>query len=340
LERHFDQDLEALKDQLLRMGGRAEAIVQKSVEALKRRDKALANEVFADDHAIDRMEIEIDERCVSLLALRQPMAKDLRFITAALKISNDLERVGDHAVNIAGSATRLSDQPPLKPLVDIPRMADMAAAMLRESLDAFVRRDAATARRLVRRDDAVDDLNHQLFRELISFMIEDPTSITRAMELVLVARNLERVADLATNVAEEVVFIAEARIIKHHAEEQKAGEDFSRTLCRVPGSPRAPAVFPWTAACTRLLSMLRGRDLVPGPCVRPIPPSGGPRCAVSATASLLPPSPAPGRCRCPPPSGPPATPPISALPSRPVNTAAAPTRAPIRARVRWSACWS
>jgi phosphate transport system protein len=229
LERHFDQDLEALKDQLLRMGGRAEAIVQKSVEALKRRDKALANEVFADDHAIDRMEIEIDERCVSLLALRQPMAKDLRFITAALKISNDLERVGDHAVNIAGSATRLSDQPPLKPLVDIPRMADMAAAMLRESLDAFVRRDAATARRLVRRDDAVDDLNHQLFRELISFMIEDPTSITRAMELVLVARNLERVADLATNVAEEVVFIAEARIIKHHAEEQKAGEDFSRT---------------------------------------------------------------------------------------------------------------
>lgn len=229
MERHFDQDLEALKDQLLRMGGRAEAIVQKSVEALKRRDKALANEVFADDHAIDRMEIEIDERCVSLLALRQPMAKDLRFITAALKISNDLERVGDHAVNIAGNALRLTELPPLKPLVDIPRMADMAAGMLREALDAFVRRDAATARRLVRRDDDVDDLNKQLFRELVSYMIEDPATITRAMELILVARNLERVADLATNVAEEVVFIAEARIIKHHAEEMTTGEDFSRS---------------------------------------------------------------------------------------------------------------
>jgi phosphate transport system protein len=223
LERHFDQELEGLKRQLLRMGGASEAIVQKSVEALKRRDLTLAEEVFGDDKLIDRLEIDIEERCVALLALRQPMAGDLRFITAALKISNDLERVGDHAVNIAGSAQRLSGLPQLKPLVDIPRLADLAGDMLRESLDAFVRGDAATARKLVRRDDAVDDLNRQVFRELLTFMIEDPGTITRAMELILVGRNLERVADLATNVAEEVVFVAEARIIKHHSEESIGG---------------------------------------------------------------------------------------------------------------------
>ena len=228
MERHFDQELQGLKDALLAMGGRAEAVIQKSVEALKRRDPRLAEEVIADDAAIDRLEIEIDEGCVSLLALRQPMAVDLRFITGVLKISNDLERVGDHAVNIAGSAQRLAVEPALKPLVDIPRMADLAAGMLREALDAFVRRDAAAARRVVERDDEVDNLNRQLFRELISFMIEDARTITRAMELVLVARNLERVADLATNVAEEVVFIAEARIIKHHADE-RVGNDFGRS---------------------------------------------------------------------------------------------------------------
>lgn len=236
MERHFDQELETLKGRLLLMGGRTEAIVQKSVEALKRRDPRLAREVFDDDQAIDRLEIDVEERCIGLLALRQPLAVDLRFITAALKISNDLERMGDHAVNIAEGALRLAEVPPLKPLVDIPRMADMAASMLREALDAFVRRDAATARRLCRRDDDVDNLNRQLFRELLSFMLEDPSTITRAMELILVARNLERVADLATNVAEEVVFIAEARIIKHHADEAPTGgrphlpqDDFGRS---------------------------------------------------------------------------------------------------------------
>ena len=233
MERHFEHDLEALKGQLLRMGGAAEAIVGKSIEALKRRDLGLANEVFEDDRAIDRLEIDIEERCLRLLALQQPMASDLRFITAALKINNDLERVGDHAVNIAGSAVRLSDQAPLKPLVDIPHMAKVAAEMLHEALDSFVSRDPARARRLVKRDDEVDQLNDQVFRELLTYMIEQPTTITRAMELILVARNLERVADLATNVAEEVVFIAEARIIKHHAEETEGaaapGDDFGRT---------------------------------------------------------------------------------------------------------------
>jgi phosphate transport system protein len=218
MERHFVQEIEALKSQLLLMGGSAESIIGKAVEALRARDSRLAAEVLEDDRAIDRLEIDIEERCVALLALQQPLASDLRFITAALKISNDLERVGDHAVNIAGSVIRLAGEAPLKPLVDIPRMAELARGMLRESLDAFVRRDGETARQLVLRDDEVDALNRQVFRELVSYMIEDPRSITRAMELILVARNLERVADLTTNVAEEVVFIAEARIIKHHAD--------------------------------------------------------------------------------------------------------------------------
>ena len=219
MERHFERELEDLNKQLLLMGGRAETIVLKSVEALRLLDRELANEVFADDKIIDRLELDIDERCLRLLALQQPMAKDLRFITAALKICNDLERVGDHGVNIAGSVMRLVGKPMLKPLIDIPRMAELASDMLHESLDAFVRKDAEKARRICIRDDAVDQLNDQIFRELLSYMVEDPKTITRAMELILVARNLERVADLATNVAEEVVFIAEARVIKHHAEE-------------------------------------------------------------------------------------------------------------------------
>jgi phosphate transport system protein len=229
VERHFVQELQALKELLLLMGGRTEAIVRKSIESLRRRDPALAEQVLADDRAIDRLEIDVEERCIRLLALQQPLASDLRFITAALKISNDLERVGDHAVNIAGGTLRLAGPMPLEPRVDIPRMADCAVGMLHESLDAFVRRDAESARRLVRRDDEVDELNRQMFRALLSSMIEDPSTIPRAMELVLVARNLERIADLATNVAEEVVFIAEARIIKHHADESAAGEDFGRS---------------------------------------------------------------------------------------------------------------
>src|SRR5262245_58138137 len=182
MERHFERELEDLNKQLLLMGGRAETIVLKSVEALRRLDRDLANEVFADDKIIDRMELDIDERCLRLLALQQPMAKDLRLITAALKTNNDLKPVGDHAVNIAGSVMRLAGKPLLKPLIDIPRMAELASDMLHEALDAFVRRDAETARRICLRDDAVDALNDQIFRELVSYMVEDPMTITRAME--------------------------------------------------------------------------------------------------------------------------------------------------------------
>src|SRR5262245_16247617 len=222
MERHFDEELNELKTRLLLMGGRAETIVHKAVEALKRRDDTLAQEVIQDDHAIDDLELEIDERCVRLLALRQPVGQDLRFVTSALKIVTDLERVGDHAVNIAQSVMKLNKEPELKQLVDIPRMASLSTRMLTEALDAFVRNDAAAARRILVEDDEVDHLKVRLFRELLSFMLEKPATITRALELILVSRNLERVADLATNIAEEVVFIAEARVVKHHMEERHA----------------------------------------------------------------------------------------------------------------------
>jgi phosphate transport system protein len=222
MERHFDEELNELKTRLLLMGGRAESVVHKAIDALEQRNSALAEEVLRDDHAIDELELEIDERCIRLLALRQPVGQDLRFITSALMIVNDLERVGDHAVNIAQSAMKLNREPELKPLVDIPRMATSATRMLTEALDAFVRNDAAAARRILVEDDEVDHLKSRLFRELLSSMIEKPDTISRGLELILVSRNLERVADLATNIAEEVVFIAEARVVKHHMEERHA----------------------------------------------------------------------------------------------------------------------
>jgi phosphate transport system protein len=211
--------MEALQKQLLLMGGRAEAGVRKAVESLVTRDPALAEQVFAEDRLVDRDEIDIEESCLRLLALQQPLARDLRKVTAALKISNDLERIGDHAVNIAGCVRDLSRQAPVPPLDDLPRLADRAAAMLRDAIDAFVRGDAEAARALVLRDDEVDELNRRVFAELLRRMSSDPSQIERSMTLVLVARNLERIGDLATNIAEEVVFIAEARIIKHHTDE-------------------------------------------------------------------------------------------------------------------------
>jgi phosphate transport system protein len=229
MQRHFEDQLLELKDLLLAMSGQSERIIRKAVEALQRRDGPLADQVFADDRSIDRLEIEIEERCIDLLALQQPLARDLRFITSALKISNDLERVGDHAVNIAGCAKTLIGLPAIRPLADLGPLVEGAIGMLREALDAFVRRDAESARRLVRRDDEVDDLNRHLFSELLARMVRDPGEIEAAMAYVLVGRNLERIGDLATNVAEEVVFITEARVIKHHAEEQAVRDEFGRS---------------------------------------------------------------------------------------------------------------
>ncbi len=227
MQRHFDDQIATLNEQLLLMSGRAESIIRKAVESLLRRDPSLAQEVFADDKVIDRMEIDIEEACIQLLALQQPLARDLRLITSALKISNDLERVGDHAVNIAGCAKELVGKTPVRPLADLPTLAEKSSGMLRDALDAFVRRDADAARALVKRDDEVDDLNRQMFAELMRRMIADPQQVERSMTFVLVGRNLERIADLATNIAEEVVFIAEARIIKHHTDEGLS--EFGRT---------------------------------------------------------------------------------------------------------------
>lgn len=228
MERHFEHQIEDLQQQLLLMSGRAETIIRKAVEALERRAPALAEEVFRDDKLIDRMEIDIEERCIHLLALQQPLARDLRLITSALKISNDLERIGDHAVNIAGCAKDLARQEAVRPLPDLPKLSEAAIGMLHESIDCFVRRDAETARSLVRRDDEVDALNRAVFAEMMARMIADPQQVERSMALVLVGRNLERIGDLATNIAEEVVFISEARVIKHHAEDPNRDE-FSRS---------------------------------------------------------------------------------------------------------------
>lgn len=229
MQRHFEEQIEELKGQLLHMSGLAERIVRKAVEALQRRDTVLAEEVFREDKVIDRLEMDIEERCIDLLALQQPLARDLRFITSALKISNDLERVGDHGVNIADCAVSLARLPAVRPLADMGPLTEGAIGMLGEALDAFVRRDPESARRLVLRDDEVDDLNRHLFGELLARMVQAPAEIEASLSYVLVGRNLERIGDLATNIAEEVVFITEARVIKHHAEDPAMNDEFGRT---------------------------------------------------------------------------------------------------------------
>lgn len=218
MELHFDQELAQLKDTLLRMSSLAERSVSQALKALVQRDNALAGQVDAEDEELDRLEVEIDERCVQLIALRQPKARDLRFITMAMKISSELERIGDQAVNIVHRVEELNKEPLLKPLVDIPRMAEHAQGMIHDGLDAFVYAKPEIAREVVTRDEKVDLLNEQLHRELTSFMIEDPHTITRCLNLMSVAHNLERIADHATNIAEEIVYLYEGRDIRHQKE--------------------------------------------------------------------------------------------------------------------------
>jgi phosphate transport system protein len=218
MERHFDQELDDLKQALLRMASVAEQNVAQALKALVQRDNAIAQKVDEDDNILDELQIEIDDRAIKLLALRQPTARDLRLITMAMKISTDLERIGDEAVNIAHRAEELNKEPLLKPLVDIPRMAEVAQGMIRDALDAFVYEKPDAARQIIARDEQVDLLNKQLHRELTSFMIEDPHTITRCLNLMSVAHNLERIADHATNIAEEIVYLYEARDIRHQHE--------------------------------------------------------------------------------------------------------------------------
>ena len=201
MERHFDEELKNLKRKLLHMADTAQEMLGLAVKALAERKDDLARDVFEREKQVNLMEIEIEDAVLRLLATRQPAAGDLRLLTAVLKINNDLERVGDQAVNISEIAIELLKQPPLKPLIDIPHMANLAQRMIKNSLDAFVNHNPALAQQVCGDDDAVDLLNDQIFRELLTYMMEDPKSINRAVDLILVARNIERVADHATNIA-------------------------------------------------------------------------------------------------------------------------------------------
>jgi phosphate transport system protein len=214
--RHFQEELESLQERLLAMGGLAEERVREAIRSLMSRDRGLVEHVLVGDEPINDLHIEVDDRCFKLLALHQPMAADLRTIVAAVKINTDLERVGDLAVNIAEATKRYLQHPPVKPLIDIPRMADIAQAMLRDALDAFVRRDTAMAEAVIGEDDRLDALKTQIFRELLTYMLSDPTTIEPALDLILISRHLERIGDHATNIAEDVIFMVSAKDVRHH----------------------------------------------------------------------------------------------------------------------------
>jgi phosphate transport system protein len=215
MQRHFHEELEALKQTLLAMGGLVEDQIRRVMKALLERDDVMAQEVVERDRQVNTYDVEVDEQCVSLLALYQPAAGDLRFITTAMKIVTDLERIGDQAVNIAQRVLELNREPQLKPYIDLPRMAEQAQRMVKESLDAFVARDTALARQVCGEDSEVDLLKEQIFRELLTFMMEDPRTIPRAIRLILISRFMERVADHATNIAEMVVYLVEGKMVRH-----------------------------------------------------------------------------------------------------------------------------
>ena len=224
IETHFQKELEELKENLLKMAALVEEAIRDAVQSLVKRDSELAKKTFKREDRINAMEISIEDTCLKLLALRQPMAADLRFITSAMKIITDLERMGDQAVNIAERAISLNQEPQLKPYIDIPRMAEVTQSMVKDVLDAFVNHDSKLARSVCERDDLVDGLNDQVFRELLTYMISDPKAIPRAVHVMIVSRCLERIADHATNVAEDVIFMVDALVIKHHADAKEIGE--------------------------------------------------------------------------------------------------------------------
>lgn len=221
MQRHFDEELEKLKEKILKMSSLVEKAIHLSIKALVDRESELAQQIIKSDDQVNMLEIEIDEFSLKLLALRQPQAGDLRLITSIMKINNDLERIGDLAVNISERTMELLKFPIVKPLIDIPRMAEIAQGMVKDSLDAFVNRDSKLARSVCERDDKVDNLNDQIFRELLTYMLQDPKTIERAVDLILVGRNLERIADHATNICEDVIYIVDGKTIKHHIEERE-----------------------------------------------------------------------------------------------------------------------
>ena len=215
--RHFQEELDQLKRRLLEMGGLAEEHVRLAIKGLVDRDQALTDRVLAGDEPLNALHIEIDGRCFTLLALHQPMATDLRAIVAAVKINTDLERVGDLAVNIAEAARRYATHPPVKKLIDLPQMSDIAQTMLRDALDSYVRRDTVLAHQVLNEDDRLDALKTQIFRELLAYMLNDPGTVEPALDLILISRHLERIGDHATNIAEDVIFMVSALDVRHHA---------------------------------------------------------------------------------------------------------------------------
>ncbi|MBX2990510.1 MAG: phosphate signaling complex protein PhoU [Bacteroidetes bacterium] len=226
MHRHFEYELDGLKSNIIKIASLAEQSIAQSIKSLLEQKKEIARQVIEFDKQIDAYEIVIDNHVVDILALQQPVAVDLRFILAASKINNDLERIGDHAVNIAQSAIVLADAPYIKPLVDIPVMADTTKQMLRDAIDAFIHRDAQKARRVLENDDMIDNLNKKIVNDLVVLMRKDQSTIDQALDLIRVSRNLERVADLTTNIAEQVIFMAEARVVKHQGgHEQTPGEE-------------------------------------------------------------------------------------------------------------------
>lgn len=224
MQTHFQKELQELKENLLMMAALVEGAISDAVQSLVNRDSDLVQKTFEGEDKINAMELAIGDSCLKLLAMRQPMAADLRFITSTMKIVADLERMGDQAVNIAERAISLNQEPQLKPYFDIPKMADITQSMVKDVLDAFVNRDPKLARSVCERDDLVDGLNDQVFRELLTYMYGDSQTIARAIHLMIVCRCLERIADHATNIAEHVIFMLDARVIKHHADVKEQGE--------------------------------------------------------------------------------------------------------------------
>jgi phosphate transport system protein len=225
IHRHFEDQLQELKGRLVTMGTKAESMIEQAVKSLLERDSARHANVFKTEQEVNEFHIEVDERVINLIALHHPVATDLRMAVMCSKIAGELERIGDQAVNICQNTTELLRYPPLKPLIDIPLMAEVARRMLRESLDAFVRQDPLLAQKVLDTDDEVDAFKNQIFRELLTYMMSDPGTIPRALALILISRNLERVGDHATNVAEEVIYSAQGRDVRHHHEEQRRTEE-------------------------------------------------------------------------------------------------------------------
>ncbi len=210
----FDEELRLLREKVLKLGSLVETAIHDSVKSLVERDSELARKVIERDHKINALDVEIDEECIRMIALRQPKARDLRFITTAMKITTDLERMGDLAENVAERAIELNEEPQLKPYIDIPRMAEIAEGMVRDSLDAFVKCSSVPFE-VIKRDDEVDNLNAQVFNELLFYMIQDPNTVSRAIKISYVSKYLERIADHATNIAEMVIYMCEGKIIRH-----------------------------------------------------------------------------------------------------------------------------